>query len=127
MRRILLALLLALAMPAALHAAPFVITDSYTAPAVIPDRFRVSFDGGVETVLLPFSGTMTDGTVLTNAVRYDLVGITVGAHTVKIRACKGDPVWGEACSPTPLTPFSFTKPAPPVAPPLEPTGLSLSR
>jgi len=126
MRRILIALLLLAVFPVAALAAPFVIADSYTAPAVIPDRFRLTFDGGAEQVFAPFSGTMADGTVLANTVHFDLVGITTGAHAVSIKACKGDPLWSqEVCSVA--SPFSFAKPAPPAGPPLAPTGMTLKQ
>src|SRR3990167_7562831 len=120
MRRILLALLLALAMPAALHAAPFVIADSYTT-GVIPDTFRLSLDGAPEVASPAFSGTTSDGTVLTNTLHFDVGAVAIGNHSLTVRACKGDAVWGEACSPS--VPFSFTRPT--VAAPNSITGTQL--
>ena len=108
MKRFLVAgILLLLAAPA--FAAPFVICDSYVAPAVLPDAFRVSVDGAAEVVSLPFSGTTADGTVLANAVHFDVGSVAVGAHTVSVKACKDYGVWGVACSAA--SPFSFSKPA----------------
>src|SRR3989304_10160425 len=108
MRRILFALLLALAVPLLAEAAPFVVCNSYTS-GVITDTFRVSLDGAPEVVSPRWSGTTDDGTVLTNVVHFDVGSVTVGAHSVTVKACKDNGVWGEACSAA--SPFSFTRPA----------------
>ena len=122
MRRILFALLLALAVPLLAEAAPFVVCDSYTT-GVIPDTFRVSLDGAAEVVSPRWSGTTEDGTVLTNVVHFDVGTVAVGAHSVAVKACKVDPLWGEACSLA--SPFAFTRPA--LGPPTTITGGSLKR
>jgi hypothetical protein len=125
MRRILVALLLVALFAAPAFASPFIIADSYTAPAVIPDYFKMTVDGGAEFQIPLFSGTMADGTVLQNTVHYDVGSVAVGAHVVTVKACKVGSIWqGEVCSVA--SPFSFTRPAP-IAPPGEITGLSLSR
>src|SRR3989304_352362 len=108
MRRILFALLLALAVPLLAEAAPFLVCASYTS-GVIPDTFRVSLDGAAEVVSPRWSGTTEDGTVLTNVVHFDVGTVAVGAHSVAVKACKVDPLWGEACSLA--SPFAFTRPA----------------
>ena len=111
--------------PSLALAGPFVVSDSYVAPSVIPDRFRVTLDGGAEVVVLPWSGVIA-GVTYTNVPHFDLVGLPVGAHIVSAKACKGDLLWGqEVCSAA--TPFSFTKPVPPGAPPPGLTGMSLAR
>jgi len=109
--------------PPTSFAAPFLGCVSYVAPAVIPDRFKLTVDGGTEVVAPLWSGT-ADGVAYTNIFHYDLAGLAVGNHTANVKACKGDPLWGqEVCST--VTPFSFSKPSPPVAAPLVPTGLLL--
>ena len=106
------------------HASPFVVAASYTAQAILPAYFRVSLDGGAEGVSPPFSGTLSDGTVLANTLRHDVGGVTVGAHVLSVRACVGDPLWAtEVCSAA--APFSFTRPAPPPGPPSGLTGFTL--
>jgi len=122
MRRILLTVLLALAVPVAAHAAPFVVADSYTT-GVIPDAFKVSLDGAPDVVSPAFSGTMSDGTVLTNTLHFDVGTVTVGNHSLTARACKDYGVWGEACSAA--GPFSFTKPV--LTAPSTVTGTQLKR
>jgi len=122
MRRILFVLLFTLAVPVGVHAAPFAVADSYTT-GVIPDTFKVSLDGAAEIASPAFSGTMSDGTVLTNTLHFDVGAVTVGAHSLTVKACKDNGVWGEACSAA--SPFSFTRPA--LAAPAIPTGTSLKR
>src|SRR3990167_5364682 len=122
MRRMLFALLIVLVVPVAAYAAPFAVADSYTT-GVIPDTFRVALDGAAEVVSPAFSGTMSDGTVLTNTLHFDVGAVTVGAHSLTVKACKDNGVWGEACSAA--SPFSFTRPA--LVAPLIPTGTSLKR
>src|SRR3990167_10727289 len=87
MRRMLFALLLVLVVPVAAYAAPFAVADSYTT-GVIPDTFRVALDGAAEVVSPAFSGTMSDGTVLTNTLHFDVGAVTVGAHSLTVKACK---------------------------------------
>ena len=104
-------------------AAPFLGCTSYTAPAVIPDRFKLSVDGGAEVVAPLWSGT-ADGVAYTNIFHYDLAGLAVVNHTANVKACKGDPLWGqEVCSAA--TPFSFIKPSLPSAAPSAATGILL--
>lgn len=121
-RFVLCASLFALAAPA--WAAPFVVADSYVAPAVIPDSFKYALDGGAEVSVPPFSGTMADGTVLVNTVHVDVGSVAVGAHTISVKACKAATIWNpEVCS-APV-PFTFTRPGAPVAP-SAPTGIGLA-
>ena len=104
-------------------AAPFLGCDSYVAPAVVPDRFKLTMDGGAEVILPIWSGT-SGGVAYTNIFHYDLAGLIVGNHVANVKACKGDPLWGqEVCSTA--TPFSFSKPSPPAAAPSVPAGLLL--
>jgi len=120
---IVLAMVFMLFLAGSVFAAPFLACQSYVAPAVIPDRFKLNLDGGVEVVAPLWSGTV-DGVAYTNIFHYDLAGLAVGNHTANVKACKGDPLWGqEVCSTA--TPFSFIKPSPPVIVPLVPTGLLL--
>lgn len=48
------------------------------------------------------------------SVRTDLAGIPSGTHSIKVAACKNDPLWGEQCSAA--IPFDFTRPTVPGAP-----------
>lgn len=106
-------------------AAPHVYSDSYTSPAVIPDSFKVILDGGAEVSISPWSGTLPDNSTRTNALRFDVGTVTVGSHAISVKACKNATIWDpEVCSAS--TPFSFSRPAPPV-PPGEPSGFTLSR
>lgn len=94
------------------QASPFLVCDSYVAPADIPDYFKVSVDGGAEVQSPLWSGTGgTPPQTFTNAIHYDVGSMSVGAHVVNIKACNApDPIWNmpEACSAA--TPFSFTRP-----------------
>ncbi len=122
MRRVLFAVLLLALVAGPAQASPFLVSDSYVT-GVIPDHFLVSLDGSTEVVSAPWSGTLRDGTALTNAVHFDLGSVSVGAHSVTVRACGSDAVWGESCSA--LVPFSFTRPV--LVAPNTPTGTQLKR
>ena len=105
------------------QAGPFLGCQPYVAPDVIPDRFKVTLDNGAEVILAPWSG-VSGGVTYTNIVHQDLVGIAVGNHVVKAKACKGDPLWGQEVCSTEGT-LNFQKPSPPGAAPAPPGGLSI--
>jgi hypothetical protein len=57
----------------------------------------------------------------TKQLKYDVGYVSSGAHSLTVKACKSDNVWGEICSDS--VPFDFSKPTP-AAPP---SGLKLIR
>ena len=92
--------LLLVLIPAVAFAEPFLVCDAYL-PADGVVKFKVSMDAGVYIDSVPVS----------NALKYDLAAVTVGAHTIKAQACN---IWG--CSLDSL-PLAFTRPvslSPPV-------------
>lgn len=101
MKRIILITLLSLIFSSVAMAAPFLVCDpqtgvthyKLTGPAWVPLTSTAQADG---------------------SMRLDLVTSTTGANALTVAACKSDAVWGELCSST--TPFTFTRPAAPVAP-----------
>lgn len=93
MKKLLVIALILFATP--LYAAPFLVSDPNPASEEVT-VFKLSFDGGAAIDTAPVS----------NAVRYDLAGITSGSHTVTGQACN---LWG--CSEV-SAPFAFTKTLP---------------
>lgn len=123
MKKILLMVLAMVLLASPAFSAPFLACASYVESAVVPDRFKLTMDGGAEIILPLWNGTV-EGVAYKNIFHYDLVGLTVGNHVASVKACKGDPLWAqEVCSTA--TPFSFTKPSPPVAAPSAATGILL--
>jgi hypothetical protein len=85
------------------YASPFIACEPYPSQDVQPQYFYVSIDGAT-----PVKGTWTVDPL--GWKLYDLVGISVGQHQVKIKACIED-MWGingEACSAEAV--FNFTRP-----------------
>jgi hypothetical protein len=113
MKKILFVLLLALAMSpmvAESQAGPFLRCDQYTSNP--PDYFKVFMDNGsaVQSPIFVYTGETGA------ALHYDLSSVAVGSHTAKAQACKAATTWGpEVCS-ADSVPFTFTRPAPSVAP-----------
>ena len=116
---ILLATLLSLT-PLLALAAPFIVSDAYVAPAVIPDYFKVSLDGGAVTQSPAYQEPGTQRWIL----HFDVGSVSVGSHTLAVSACKAATMWGpEACSSS--VNFPFARPAAVVAP-AAPTGIALA-
>src|SRR3990172_8779055 len=111
MQRILIALLLTLVAPLAVQASPFVVSAPYTAPAVIPDYFKVVLDATPAVNSPAYQVPTTSNYIL----HFDVSGVTVGTHTLSVQACKAATLWGpEACSAS--VNFPFGRPASQVAP-----------
>lgn len=112
MKKIFLAILLGLALFFIVYglgyAAPFAVCDPYPATGIQPDEFEVVVDGGAIVISLP--ETVTGG----KRLHYDVSGVSVGPHTMNVKACKTDVAWGRLCSTA--TPLAFTRPSAPVAP-----------
>lgn len=99
-------LAIALLLPAAALASPFLISDPLD-PSVTD--CGIFLDAAPkQTVPVTISGT---GKIC----KFDLAGIANGAHTVKASAIVNDPVWGVQESPQSV-PLGFTKPASPASP-----------
>ena len=115
---ILLGSLLLFAVPA--WASPFVVSAPYTAPAVIPDYFKVVLDGAPPVNSPAYQVPATSNYIL----HFDVGSVTVGSHTLSVQACKAATLWGpEACSAA--ANFPFARPATVVAP-AGPSGIGLS-
>jgi hypothetical protein len=71
------------------HAAPFLISDPMPLSDAVTS-FQLFFDGGAAIVSPPDA---------TRAIRYDLVGLSNGNHTVVARACNE---WGCSVDSVPL-------------------------
>ena len=120
MYRLLIGALLVLALAGSAWASPFVVSAPYTAPAVIPDYFKVVLDGAAAVNSPAYQVPTTSNYIL----HFDVGGVTVGSHTVSVQACKAATLWGpEACSAS--VNFPFARPATVVAP-AGPSGIGLS-
>jgi hypothetical protein len=116
MKRLLMVLVIMLFLPMVVSAAPFIKSDPYLPTEVQPTSFVLVIDGGSPISVVPVAGDVgATGLIL----KYDVGGVTVGSHTVRVKACVNDPAWGEACSAE--VPFTFTKP---VAPSMKTISLS---
>lgn len=95
-------------------AAPFVVCDLYPTTATQPDGFTVVVDNG--------ASVDSTAQAVTGGVRlyYDVGGVSVGSHTMRVKAYKVDAVWGRLESEEAV--FTFVKPAVPA----RPTGIGLS-
>lgn len=119
-RWVILAVAFVLLCPGPAVAAPFLVSDPYAAPAVVPDYFKVTMDAAAPVNSPAFQVPTTSGYIL----HHDLAGVTVAQHSVKVSACKAATIWGpEVCSVE--VPFTFTRPGAPVAPPV-PSGIGLA-
>ena len=107
MKRFLIALALIVLLPIMANSAPFLVCDPYPTTELQPTEFELNIDGG--TLIISPAEALSGGGV---SLKYDLQGVSVGAHTVSIRACLVDAVWGRECSIA--TPFAFTRPAAPL-------------
>ena len=110
MKRIILVTLFLLIVASGAIAAPFIISDAQTGV----QYYKVT---GPAWVVSPVTA-QPDG-----SVRMDVSSSTVGVNSLTFAACKGDAIWGEACST--FVPFSFTRPALPIAPSI-PVNLRLT-
>lgn len=89
---------------------------SYAAPFA-----QASVAGAPTHCVFDVDGTVTVVTVATGTCKTDLVAVTVGAHTVKVKARTVDPLWGNLES-AETTPLAFSRPGVPPTP----TGLTLT-
>ena len=87
--------------PSIAFAAPFLVCDpqtgvthyKLTGPAWVPVSVPAQADG---------------------SIKMDVAASIVGANSMTVKACIGDPLWGELCSDA--VPFAFTRPGAPVGP-----------
>ena len=118
--RILLTVISLLLLVSIAWASPFVVSAPYTAPAVIPDHFKVVLDGAAAVNSPAYQVPTTSNYIL----HFDVGSVTVGSHTLSVQACKAATLWGpEVCS-TQVN-FPFGRPATVVAP-AGPSGIGLS-
>jgi len=87
-------------MPSIVLASPYLRCDPYTIGPNQPDQFVVTIDSA-SPIISP-AEVMADGKTRLN---YDLVGITTGIHSFKVKA--GISLWGTESV---EIPFSCTKP-----------------
>ena len=102
--------LLLVVFPAAVFAAPFVISDTYPTTTTQPTYFNVVMDGGAAVQSAP--QVMGDNSVRPH---HDVGAVSTGTHSMTVAACNE---WG--CSST--VPFSFTKGVPAL-----PSGIKLNQ
>jgi len=118
--RILLTVISLLLLVSIAWASPFVVSAPYTAPAVIPDYFKVVLDATPAVNSPAYQVPTTSNYIL----HFDVSGVTVGTHTLSVQACKAATLWGpEACSAS--VNFPFGRPASQVAPTV-PSGIGLA-
>ena len=118
--RILLTVISLLLLVSIAWASPFVVSAPYTAPAVIPDYFKVVLDATPAVNSPAYQVPTTSNYIL----HFDVSGVTVGTHTLSVQACKAATLWGpEACSAS--VNFPFVRPAT-TAVPSVPSGIGLS-
>lgn len=114
------ALLVVMIAPAVAEAAPFLVSDPYTAPAVIPDYFKVVVDTAASVNSPVYQVPGTSNYIL----HHDAGAVSIGSHTAKVQACKAATAWGpEACSAQ--INFTFVRPAVQQAP-LDVSGIGLA-
>lgn len=82
-------------------ASPFVVCSPYVTTVIQPDEFELIIDTGTAFRVIP--ETLTDGS---KRLHYDVGSVTVGTHTINVKACST--LWG--CSEA--VPFQFTKSVP---------------
>ena len=100
-----LALVLTLLSPMALSA-PFVVSDPLDPRAT---NCGVFLDAAAK-VTIPVTADGTD-----KVCKYDISGVSVGSHTIRMTAIANDPVWGSQES-AESVPLSFVRPAAPSVP-----------
>ena len=114
MKNISFALLLAgLSAPAL--AGPFIVSDAVPASETQPTHC------GVWLNALPRTEIPVTASAAGPYCKYDLVGLTVGSHTIRLSHVRKDAVWGDQES-AQSAPFGFNKPGAPRVP----SGTSLS-
>jgi hypothetical protein len=116
MKRIILIGLFCL-FPAVCYAGPFLVCDPYPSTDVQPTDFELVIDGG--SVIISSAVDVTGG----KALKYDVGGVSIGSHTVSVKACKDYDVWGRTCSSA--VNFTFAKPV--VSSPVVPANIKLSK
>lgn len=102
-------LIVFLLIPMIVWAGPFVVCDPYLSSSPQPTIFIVVMDGGTASDSQP--QLLADGS---KRLHYDVGLVSAGNHTITVKACLDDPVWGRLCSSE--SPFSFTRPATLVVP-----------
>jgi hypothetical protein len=101
MRKLLLAVMVVLAMAGTVSAAHLVCDPP---PAPLPDSYV--FTG----MPAPLTNTATGASVKADGSLYlDVSTMPTGSYSITVKACKTDPVWGQACSAT--VPFTLVRPA----------------
>ena len=103
MKRIILITLSILLSSTVAMAAPFIVCDPQTGV----QYYKVT---GPAWTTSPVTA-QADG-----SIKVDVATSTVGVNSLTFAACRGDAIWGEACST--FVPFVFTRPVAPVAPTL---------
>jgi hypothetical protein len=84
-------------------ASPYIVCD--------PQAGVQSYEVGGATWVTPNVPAQPDG-----SIKMDISGAPVGQSDLTFKACYNDPIWGRYCSAS--SPFTFTRPTPPVAPKL---------
>lgn len=87
-------------------AAPFVVSDPLDPRAT---NCGVFLDAAAK-VTIPVTADGTD-----KVCKYDISGVSVGSHTIRMTAIANDPVWGSQES-VQSSPLSFVRPSAPAAP-----------
>lgn len=101
MKSIIGAVFIILFCPSAIFASPYLVCDPQTGVGYYKITGDTYWAGNVIA--------QSDG-----SIKSDVGTIAVGTHSINVVACKTDVTWGEVCSAA--VPFSFTRPAAPVAP-----------
>jgi hypothetical protein len=105
-----------LGMMAVAGAAPFLICDVYPAGPSQPTEFETFLDGSTTPIISP-AQPVTGGVRLYQ----DVASVSVGSHTVTVKAVRVDPTYGRLTSAS-SAPFSWVKPATPAVA----TGIGLA-
>jgi hypothetical protein len=92
------------------YADPHLTCDLYPPTVTQPTEFEIYMNGVTIPVISPIQA-------VTGGVRlyYDLALISIGSHTVIVKAVKVDSLWGRTVSASSI-PFAFTRPGAPSTP-----------
>lgn len=106
MKRIILVILAILLFAFNVEASPFITCDPYIVTETQPTVFEVVMDGGAKVDSLPVGAML----------KFDVGSVSVGSHSVSIKACTDNTAegWGRLCSSA--VPFVFTRPSTPSIP-----------
>lgn len=114
MKKYVIAVLIVLVWASGVHAAPFVVCDSYGPDVVQPDVFAVKLDNASYADVPAVA--VTGGV----ALKYDVGSVTTGQHAIRVKAVKNSAEWGRLESEEAV--FTFVRPAAPATP----AGIGLS-